>query len=607
MIAEEPTEDDITYVNYYYFAADLTGILTTFVDNAKTAQNQSQYVLISEAMSTEFNGRVRAHYREITGIKDTDLGRVRMLRISEPDTECDKVTQHPFRSPAENYISINDRIDPDVQDLHNGEIMTEVTWQDIWNNNQPPTVMENNGGWPVQRFIEGVDKGVITYLNYNKDEDEDEDEDEDDDPSQHPDTVKRGWCGDCWICCKPVWFYRGRWDTTICGQCEHIGAIVATFAAALTAAETTDASIDPTNAVSAYGTSHVWCNQVKSDLLTMKLTEIDGWQPDDITIRELAERVVGGGMTNRRRPIPQGWYNEYDPEHWSTIGDWITMRSDRDQRQYLTEVQRIIDNCIYPVIYNWCVAANTNMRNVFSENFAPEETWAWAATTRLIMSGLYSSRDRFARTDAARREREGRGRGRGRGRGGRGRANKFSRGGGDDENIFTDQTQIINRALGVTINNEADFITVATKLYGIVQKNENIRNMLLKYLKNLKEIFTKNVEKYAADASVVSVGTGVGTGVGAPAPVAPAPVAPAPVAPAPVAPAPVAPAPVSPAFINKNMNSDFIDPTSVAEINGGNKKRNTKKRNTKKRNNKKRNTKKRNTKKRNTKKRNTKK
>jgi hypothetical protein len=88
--------------------------------------------------------------------------------------------------------------------------------------------------------------------------------------------IGQGTCGKCWMCGQPVYFYYDKKFVTNCGDCEHIGGIVAALLAGMLLS--TMSSESHYN----YGTSHVHCNRKKSEMISMRFdNEENKWEYDE--------------------------------------------------------------------------------------------------------------------------------------------------------------------------------------------------------------------------------------------------------------------------------------------------------------------------------------
>uniref|UniRef100_A0A6C0LS56 Uncharacterized protein n=1 Tax=viral metagenome TaxID=1070528 RepID=A0A6C0LS56_9ZZZZ len=112
-------------------------------------------------------------------------------------------------------------------------------------------------------------------------------------------ATRKGYCGDCWLCGLKVYFYSNREFITSCGQCEHIGGIVASILTGMLTSSMKDESVYN------YGSSHVHCNQKKSDTISMKFDiRTNTWITDDCGINNIVDDILGSDIHA----------TEYDPE-----------------------------------------------------------------------------------------------------------------------------------------------------------------------------------------------------------------------------------------------------------------------------------------------------
>jgi len=111
--------------------------------------------------------------------------------------------------------------------------------------------------------------------------------------------IGKGTCGGCWMCGLPVNFYYDKKDVTNCGECEHIGGIVASLLAGmLMSSMSSERHYN-------YGTSHVHCNGQKSSMISMKFdNDYNEWEYDedgtDAIVNAICSDYING--------------NENDPE-----------------------------------------------------------------------------------------------------------------------------------------------------------------------------------------------------------------------------------------------------------------------------------------------------
>lgn len=135
------------------------------------------------------------------------------------------------------------------------------------------------------------------------------------------------------MCGLPVYFYFNTNYITSCGECEHIGGIVASLLAGmLTTSMKSEMAYN-------YGTSHTHCNRVKSDLLSMKYDNInDKWIVNNEGTNEIVSRIKGEINGS-----------EYDP-------------------LFITKYKTLNNNVIRQRINNytenvWCLNANKIIKN----------------------------------------------------------------------------------------------------------------------------------------------------------------------------------------------------------------------------------------------------
>jgi hypothetical protein len=114
----------------------------------------------------------------------------------------------------------------------------------------------------------------------------------------------RGFCGICWLCGLPVYFYANDQFVTGCGECEHIGGIIASLFAGMLTGGMNQVMIYN------YGTAHVHCNQRKNDKLSVKFDDVTGtWVVDEVGLNDIATTIYDSD--NRGNDIHA---SEYDPE-----------------------------------------------------------------------------------------------------------------------------------------------------------------------------------------------------------------------------------------------------------------------------------------------------
>lgn len=102
--------------------------------------------------------------------------------------------------------------------------------------------------------------------------------------------TKRGYCGDCWLCRQPVYYYWGevteKTDVfslyTPCGDCEHVAAIVAAYLAGMLSSQKV-----PMNMIKSYLPSHSHCNKRKTNMVAVKFNGTD-WEVDRTEATKIA-------------------------------------------------------------------------------------------------------------------------------------------------------------------------------------------------------------------------------------------------------------------------------------------------------------------------------
>ena len=143
------------------------------------------------------------------------------------------------------------------------------------------------------------------------------------------DATVKGYCGDCWLCGLNVYFYANREYVTSCGQCEHIGGIIASI---LTGMLTSSLKYE---SVYNYGSSHVHCNQKKSDTISMKFDKrTNRWVTDDSGVNDMVKDILFSDIHSM----------EYDPEFIDSF-ESLTESKMKSRIKRYTQV--------------WCQHANT--------------------------------------------------------------------------------------------------------------------------------------------------------------------------------------------------------------------------------------------------------
>jgi len=146
----------------------------------------------------------------------------------------------------------------------------------------------------------------------------------------------KGACGDCWLCGLPVNFYYNAEFVTGCGECEHIGAISASF---LTGMLTTAGLYEQ---VYNYGSAHAHCNQRKGQILSVKFNNMNNrW----ITYEAGIENIIGEIVN---KDIHE---SEYDLE-------FIKAFENMKERN-MKDIKKTMKNRIKEVSERWCEATNS--------------------------------------------------------------------------------------------------------------------------------------------------------------------------------------------------------------------------------------------------------
>ena len=100
-----------------------------------------------------------------------------------------------------------------------------------------------------------------------------------------------GGCGDCWLCGQPVKFYYNSELVTGCGECEHIGAISASFLTGMLS------SAGLYEQVYNYGSAHVHCNQRKGQSLSVTFDPVSRkWITYELGINNIISNIVNNSI-----------------------------------------------------------------------------------------------------------------------------------------------------------------------------------------------------------------------------------------------------------------------------------------------------------------------
>jgi len=157
----------------------------------------------------------------------------------------------------------------------------------------------------------------------------------------------KGLCGTCWLCAEPVHYYVGRdihheGATSTCGECDHVGAIVASALAGMLKSQ------DYIAGDAGYKVSHIHCNQQKKNTITMKFDKNkQEWIVDEGGITKILRNILGSQING----------NEYDPQYI----DWFEQYSNGNN-DYKTEIQTQMINSIRRHTQEWCTQANEYLK-----------------------------------------------------------------------------------------------------------------------------------------------------------------------------------------------------------------------------------------------------
>jgi hypothetical protein len=152
---------------------------------------------------------------------------------------------------------------------------------------------------------------------------------------------KKGYCGDCWMCGLAVSYYSGNGFVTSCGECEHIGAITASFLTGMLTSANLD--IQSYN----YGSSHVHCNRKKSDNISMEFN--DGqWKQSKQGIKIIVDKIIDINDSKLNG-------SEYDPVFREEFLNKLKKKSDFSH-EITTNIEGVTDE--------WCKIANDSISSV---------------------------------------------------------------------------------------------------------------------------------------------------------------------------------------------------------------------------------------------------
>lgn len=147
---------------------------------------------------------------------------------------------------------------------------------------------------------------------------------------------RRLYGGKCWLCGNPVWCYFNCPDgkKTSCGECEHKGAIWASFISCMLAAQSIK--------FVAYANSHVHCNQTKTSIVGLRMNDKYQWITNDEDIKYLKDEIM-----RPRKSATALYATEYDS----------TLRRAIDETG-----EEVITSNIKRDYEAWCAEANSKLR-----------------------------------------------------------------------------------------------------------------------------------------------------------------------------------------------------------------------------------------------------
>ena len=155
----------------------------------------------------------------------------------------------------------------------------------------------------------------------------------------------RGDCGNCWLCGIKVSYYKNKDYVTGCGECEHIGAILASFLTGMLTSA--DLDLQKYN----YGTSHAHCNQRKSNIISMEFKVESGiWTRDSTNIKKLTDEII---VISNERPFHA---NEYDFDFRKIFANKIKIDKNIFKNEIKSNIEVVTDS--------WCNAANDSISSV---------------------------------------------------------------------------------------------------------------------------------------------------------------------------------------------------------------------------------------------------
>lgn len=310
----------------------------------------SIYALIAEKLAANENiKKIRTLLNEKLGTKSTPF---RNSVASNPDDECKVARKYAIINGGKNKCPCFQFIPAGERENYNIEYESIPSWND------------------------GSLEGVTNMLEYDYNHQRREVGTEEGTYRERPKTIKGtyignkisqkkndkryrwGWvsAGPCWLCGQDVYIYIDGKNKTQCGECEHIGAITASLLAGMLKSQNFPWMILN------YGTSHVHCNQRKSDDITMNFvysqTEGTGnWKYDEKTTKGIIKNIFSNSIH----------HTEYD---------YYFKEFHKDYENMSGAAKRKIINDIKKTTETWCNTANEVMNNENIMGFQNEyNTW----------------------------------------------------------------------------------------------------------------------------------------------------------------------------------------------------------------------------------------
>tara|TARA_B100000900_G_scaffold271781_1_gene232139 strand:+ start:3969 stop:5636 length:1668 start_codon:yes stop_codon:yes gene_type:complete len=304
--------------------------------------NLNKYALIAQMLTSNID--IKEIRRTMNNEIHTKNKSFREIVAPNPDSEC-KFAQKYARHKLNGYECLcSEFIPARERDQYNNEYKTK----DIWNNNSLIGNMDIDTIYAGIKGIHDIKREIGTEVGSSHERPKIKDrtfignlnESIENDNSK---TYKWGYvsAGPCWLCGVNVYLYVDGDNKTPCGECEHIGAITASILAGMLKSQNFPWM------VLNYGTSHVHCNQAKSDDITMKfvynIAMGEGeWKYDKDTTQRIVKNIFN-------TPIHK---NEYDPNFKKYKNDYRSLSKDKKNE--------IINN-IENRTNKWCETANEVM------------------------------------------------------------------------------------------------------------------------------------------------------------------------------------------------------------------------------------------------------